>query len=74
MKILNKNKMASISGGADCATKAGFMTGLLAFGVATAFTPFGPIALFATGPIGWGMAALAVSGAYFTATRCSGGY
>ena len=47
MKTLNKNKMASISGGADCATKAGFMTGLLTFGIATAFTPFGPIALFA---------------------------
>ena len=47
MKTLKKNKLASISGGADCTTKAGFMTGLLTFGIATAFTPFGQIALFA---------------------------
>ena len=27
---------------------------------------------FAAGPIGWGLAALAVAGAYYTSTRCDG--
>lgn len=52
--------MASISGGADCATKVGFMTGLLTFGIATVFTPFGPILLFAVAIYGL----VAVDGCY----------
>ena len=60
MKKLTTKNLENVSAGADCATKAGFMTGLLTFGIATAFTPFGQIALFAGAIYGL----IAVDGCY----------
>lgn len=61
MRTLDLNQMENISGG-GCKLSGEHLVAALSLYSAI---------FFAAGPIGWGMAALAVAGAYYTSTDCA---
>ena len=61
MKTLDFNQMEKISGDGCGLEPQDLVAGLSVYGAIA----------FAAGPIGWGLAALAVAGAYYTSSRCN---